>query len=288
MSRPRGENGQFLPKPWPLDENGKPKRQALAEHDPIAVAHRVEKPYSREAKEKRRKVTREESGTRDPTTGQIQGGIPGHQGSFGRIPTDLRTKLRDSAADRIKVLEEIADDLKASARDRKGAVDLLLRYGLGPVTSHQVSADGPLFAVVNVLNQMPAESLKRLEEMDDDTLHRTLYNLTNPESTRHAADELINKIQKMSEQIEARKEKAERQKSLPAPGRESPPPKLEQEPPELAEAVTEEPKKRRRVQKTAPEEPDEETPPPPRESYFYTQGGARVIPISEFGHVRKS
>ena len=53
MSLLRGENGQFLPKPWPLDKAGKPKREALAEKDAIAGRHR---------KEKRRKVPLEESG----------------------------------------------------------------------------------------------------------------------------------------------------------------------------------------------------------------------------------
>src|SRR5688500_16670316 len=186
MSRPRGKNGQFLPKPWPLDKNGKPKAEALEEHDPISVAHREEKPYSKEAKEARRKVPPEQSGTRDPATGQLQGGIPGNQSSFGRIPTDLRTQLRDSAAERFKVLEEIADDLQASPRERKGAVELLLRYGLGPVTSHQVAVEGPLVSVLNILGQMPAESLKRLEEMDDSALQQTFFSLLHPESIREA------------------------------------------------------------------------------------------------------
>src|SRR5688500_6326120 len=141
MSRPRGKNGQFLPKPWPLDKNGKPKAEALEEHDPIAVAHREEKPYSREAKEARRKVPPEESGTRDPATGRLQGGIPGHQGSFGRIPTELREHLRGSAAQRIKVLEAIADDPKTTPRDRMQAIDLLFRYGLGPVSAHEMTID---------------------------------------------------------------------------------------------------------------------------------------------------
>jgi hypothetical protein len=73
MSFLRGENGQFLPRPWPLDKAGKPKREALAEKDAIAGRHRKEKPYSKEAKEKRRKGTARGVGTRkqiadDPKT----------------------------------------------------------------------------------------------------------------------------------------------------------------------------------------------------------------------------
>src|SRR5688500_5335520 len=164
MSRPRGKNGQFLPKPWPLDKNGKPKAEALEEHDPIAVAHREEKPYSKEAKEERRKVPPEESGTRDPATGQLQGGIPGHLGVFGRIPSELRSELRHTAAQRIKVLQEIADDPETSAKDRLQAIDLLFKYGLGPVTSHDV--EHKFTGIFGILSSMPAEELKRLEEMD--------------------------------------------------------------------------------------------------------------------------
>jgi hypothetical protein len=36
--------------------------------------------------------------------------------------------------DRVKVLEEIADDPTAAASDRIGAVDVLAKYGLGAAT----------------------------------------------------------------------------------------------------------------------------------------------------------
>jgi hypothetical protein len=163
-----------------------------------------------------------------------------------------------------------------------------------------VAIDGPLVGFINILNQLPAESLKRFEEMDDDTLNRTVHSLL--ADPREAAADLKRKLQELHERILARneKERAEPQKSLPAPAREAGyplkakhsragHPAHEQEPPETVEAVTEEPKKKRSApaRKTA-KEPEEETPPPRQETMFYTQGGARVIPISEFGHVRKS
>lgn len=102
-----------------------------------------------------------------------QGGNPGNRGGMGAIPSLLRQRLRNSAASRLAILEEIADGTateeidvplglilphaqcpkcgdqlrpkdaaslatvsvkgKASARatDRRGALDTLLKYGLG-------------------------------------------------------------------------------------------------------------------------------------------------------------
>lgn len=218
MTNPRGENGQFLPKPWPLDKAGKPKREALAAKDPIAVAHREEKPYSREEKEKRRKVPPEESGKRDPATGQLQGGIPGHEGAFGRVPAELREHLRGSAAERIKVLEQIADNPKTTPRDRMQAIDLLFRYGLGPVTSHDVSVDHSFSGLFAALSQMPPEHLKRLEDMNDEQLSQTL-NFMLGNGREEAAQELTRKLERMAgaRQSEAREEAPPPRKALPKP-----------------------------------------------------------------------
>lgn len=190
MSRPRGPDGQFLP--WPLDENGNPKRESLAAKDPIAVAHREEKPYGRDAKEKRRKVPREESGTRDPATGQLQGGIPGHAGSFGRIPNDIRQELINSAGEYIGVLREIAADGNAPRTERMKAIELCLRYGPGPVSQHEVHHSG-LLGFVGVIERLPAESLKRLEAMDDKQLEQTLGFLLG-NGQQEAAHQLVAKI----------------------------------------------------------------------------------------------
>lgn len=56
---------------------------------------------------------------------------------------------------------------------------------------------------------------------------------------------------------------------------------------ETATAVMEEPKKTAKARKRveAEREPESE---PPRERYFYSRNGAQVIPLSEFGLVRKS
>jgi Rod binding domain-containing protein len=291
MSRPRGPDGQFLPKPWPLDENGKPKREALAAKDPIAVAHREEKPFSKEEKEKRRKVPREESGKRDPATGQLQGGIPGHEGAFGRVPAELREHLRGSAAERVKVLEQIADDPNTTPRDRMQAIDLLFRYGLGPVTSHDVTVDHSFSGLFAALSKMPTEHLKRLEDMNDEQLSQTL-NFMLGNGQEEAAEELKRKLDRMAgaKEIEARTEASPPRKALPKARKAEPKPR-----PDRSEEVIAEfydgglPKATQEAPVEEVEAITEESEPVPRkDSYFYSQNGARVIPISEFGYVRKS
>ena len=59
------------------------------------------------------------------------GGVPGHVGAGGRPPSALRARLRGSFDERVKVLEEIADDQEAPRTDRIRAVDVLAKYGLG-------------------------------------------------------------------------------------------------------------------------------------------------------------
>jgi len=43
----------------------------------------------------------------------------------------LRERLRGSFQERVKVLEEIADDAQADPQDRIRALDVLAKYGLG-------------------------------------------------------------------------------------------------------------------------------------------------------------
>lgn len=142
MTQPRGPDGRFVPKPWPLDKDGKPKPEALEEGDPIAVHHREEKPYSKEAKEARRTTPPDEVGQQDPETGHFNGGVPGNKGntqSVGRIPFELRERLRRSAAERIDALEEIASDPEIHPRHRIQAIDTLLKYGLGTANNLEVA-----------------------------------------------------------------------------------------------------------------------------------------------------
>jgi hypothetical protein len=75
------------------------------------------------------------------------GGVPGNRGG-GRPTSDLRERLRGSFAERVKVLESVADGealvqvkdaagkitemlTSASVPDRLKALDLMARYGLG-------------------------------------------------------------------------------------------------------------------------------------------------------------
>jgi hypothetical protein len=69
----------------------------------------------------------------------LTGGVRGHAGGPGRPPSALRERLRGSFAQRVAVLETIADDPGADSQDRIRAVDVLAKYGLG--TLREVSAD---------------------------------------------------------------------------------------------------------------------------------------------------
>jgi len=65
----------------------------------------------------------------------------GKAGRSGRPPSVIRQKLRGSFEDRIKVLESIADDKKASKADRMRALDLMAKYGMG-TTSTATDTEG--------------------------------------------------------------------------------------------------------------------------------------------------
>jgi hypothetical protein len=85
---------------------------------------------------------------RQPHGGALcRDGNPGNRGGTGRPPSILRDYLRGSFADRITVLEQIADgktiqrikvegketgaEISADVSDRLRAIDLLAKYGLG-------------------------------------------------------------------------------------------------------------------------------------------------------------
>ena len=72
-----------------------------------------------------------------PHGGALRVGNPGNVGGAGRPPSEIREKLRGSFAQRIGIIEELADDKAVSPSDRLKALDMLGKYGLGK----QVDAD---------------------------------------------------------------------------------------------------------------------------------------------------
>jgi hypothetical protein len=101
--------------------------------------------HTKERSEKERPGVRPGKGelVPQPHGGAIRyGNRPGQTpGGIGRPPSELRARLRGSFEDRAHVLEEIASDPNASASDRMKALDLMLRYGLGTHTEHEVRAE---------------------------------------------------------------------------------------------------------------------------------------------------
>lgn len=59
------------------------------------------------------------------------GGVPGHRGGTGRLPSRLRQAMRQALAERLHIAEAIADDETGSASDRLRALDFMAKYGLG-------------------------------------------------------------------------------------------------------------------------------------------------------------
>jgi hypothetical protein len=64
-----------------------------------------------------------------------------NKGGSGRPPSAIRERLRGSFEDRVRVLEEIADDTDAPMSDRMKAIDILAKYGLG-TTSTETDTEG--------------------------------------------------------------------------------------------------------------------------------------------------
>ena len=85
----------------------------------------------------------------------LPGAGGGPQPGSGRPPSEIRKRLRGSFEERIRILEEIADDPDASKVDRIKAIDMLAKYGLG--TKQEVSGpdDTPIQAEMVVRFQRP-------------------------------------------------------------------------------------------------------------------------------------
>lgn len=80
------------------------------------------------------------------------GNSGGKPGRSGRPPSVIRKALRESFDNRVRILEEIADD--GSNRDKLQALELMGRYGLGPLAS--VNADDIRDKVVATLDVIRA------------------------------------------------------------------------------------------------------------------------------------
>jgi hypothetical protein len=77
---------------------------------------------------------------RTPNGGLLRSGGT-NRGGTGRPPSVIREQLRGSVAERVKILEAIADDADAPFADRMKAIDILAKYGLG-TTSTETDTEG--------------------------------------------------------------------------------------------------------------------------------------------------
>lgn len=90
-----------------------------------------------------------------PNGGALRNGGT-NAGGTGRPSSELRRRLKEAGADRIKVLEEIADSKEVKESDRIKAIDMMLKYGLGK----QVPRD----AVVEFLKAATALVAEHVED----------------------------------------------------------------------------------------------------------------------------
>jgi hypothetical protein len=82
-----------------------------------------------------------------PTHGHgalLSGGMPGNKGGTGRPASEVRARCLGSFAERIAVLEEIADSRDSSPSDRRAAVDTLGKYAGLQKVEHTGADDTPL------------------------------------------------------------------------------------------------------------------------------------------------
>jgi type I restriction enzyme M protein len=115
-------------------------------------------------------------------------GVPGNAGGSGAPSSALRARLRGSLAQRVAILEEIADDPTALKSDRIKAVDVLARYGLGAATELTVeNVRERLGRTIDVLQQDRAGSAQ--QKCDASDLHvsriRTATRVPNVRSLRY-------------------------------------------------------------------------------------------------------
>jgi hypothetical protein len=83
------------------------------------------------------------------------------------LPSDLRQKLRESAADRIRQLEEIAQDKRVAATDRIKAIETLLRYGLGPAVEVSGPDRGPIEVEARNMNVDAVALVTELQRLSE-------------------------------------------------------------------------------------------------------------------------
>jgi hypothetical protein len=75
---------------------------------------------------------------------------------MGAVPSDIRERLRGSFAERIQVLEDIADHGRNDT-DRIRAIELMGRYGLGVADRLEVQAETRATAQIIYLPRLGAE-----------------------------------------------------------------------------------------------------------------------------------
>lgn len=78
-------------------------------------------------------------------------------------PSAVRRLLREAATERIKVLEEIADNPDAKDADRRGAIETLLRYGIG-------LQDNQTVVSAEVISRLNSQSARFIAELSPDAL----------------------------------------------------------------------------------------------------------------------
>ena len=96
-----------------------------------------------------------------------QGGNNGNRGGKGAVPSDIRERLRGSFAERIQVLEDIADHGRNDT-DRIRAIELMGRYGLGVADRLEVQAETRATAQIIYLPQLGAEGPITIPELPTD------------------------------------------------------------------------------------------------------------------------
>src|SRR3990167_11098170 len=71
----------------------------------------------------------------------LAAGVVGNRGGPGAPPSELRARLRGALAERVRIIEEIADNESANTTDRLRALGLLCSYGLGALATREVSVE---------------------------------------------------------------------------------------------------------------------------------------------------
>jgi hypothetical protein len=114
-----------------------------------------------------RRLKRVERLVPQPHGGAIkQGGNNGNRGGTGAVPSEIRERLRGSFAERIRVLEDIADHGRNDT-DRIRAIELMGRYGLGVADRLEVQAETRATAQIIYLPRLGHEGPITIEPLPD-------------------------------------------------------------------------------------------------------------------------